>query len=262
VHRFDRRGPREGRAAVADGVDQRAEGEDVRAGVDGASLHLLRRHVGSGAEDRQRRGVALGRRAGACRRRVRAFGRRLCDPLGELGDPEVDDLRIAAARHDQVLRLQVAVHDAGGVGAGQAVGDARQQLEDRGAVARGTGPDRQRLPFHELHGHVVQRPFDTGVVDADDGRVVERRGHARLAEEALDAQRIGGPVGRQDFQRHAPAERFIHRFVDLPHPARTNRTRDAIAPEPGPRCHRRGHLREHTDAGRFGWQRVVRKDQS
>src|SRR5207253_10645120 len=75
-------------------------------------------------------------------------------------------------------------------------------------------------------------------------RMIERRGHPGLAEESLDAKRIGGAIGGKDFQRDAAAERFIDGLVNFAHPARADGTRDAIAPETGSRCDRRSHVRK------------------
>ena len=67
--------------------------------------HLLGRHVTHRPED----DAGLGRRRSAVGRLGRSLGRRL--GLRQLGETEVEDLDAAVARHEQVLGLQVAVHD-------------------------------------------------------------------------------------------------------------------------------------------------------
>ena len=75
----------------------------------------------------------LGRHIGECPHHLPRLGRVLCGRgqgavvatrrLDELGEAEVDDLRMAVGRHHDVVWLQVAMHDAGLVRRGEAVRD-------------------------------------------------------------------------------------------------------------------------------------------
>src|SRR3712207_8186269 len=51
-------------------------------------------------------------------------------------------------------------------------------------------------------------------VDGDDVRVVDRRRHPPLALEARAELGVGGPIGRQDLQRHRAAEARLGGAVD------------------------------------------------
>ena len=105
VHRLDGRVALGTRGARQHLVEHDAEREDVGAVIDGLPAHLLGRHVAHRAEHRARAGqrprVGEQRRLGLDRRAGR----------GQLGEAEVEDLDAAVARHEDVLRLQVAVDD-------------------------------------------------------------------------------------------------------------------------------------------------------
>ena len=100
-------------------VEERAEGENVRPRVDRFALGLFRRHVGHGPDDEALLGPRLFVAAEGHGRPGR-IGRGV---LGQLGQPEVEDLDAAVGRDHDVGRLEVAVDDPGGVGPGQPVGD-------------------------------------------------------------------------------------------------------------------------------------------
>ena len=62
---------------------------------------------------------------------------------GDLGDPEIQDLHQAALGHHDVARLEVAMHDARGVGGGERIGNLdrdRQHLAQRRPVRDDAAP--------------------------------------------------------------------------------------------------------------------------
>ncbi len=77
-------------------VEQDAEREEIRAEVHGVAADLFRRHVGGRAEQR-----ALG---GDVRSRL--------GHIAHPGQAEVENLHVAGRRADDVLRLQIPMHDA------------------------------------------------------------------------------------------------------------------------------------------------------
>jgi hypothetical protein len=101
-------------------VEQRPERVHVGPGVNRLSAGLLRRHVGEGAEQRARPGLggvpAPGRAVGGAE-----------DVL--LGEAEVQDLEPAVRGYHDVRRLDVAVHDAAGVGLPEGLRDAVDDVE-------------------------------------------------------------------------------------------------------------------------------------
>ena len=119
-----------GRLAAQHLVDHRAERVEIAAGVERATIDLLRAHVG--------------RRAGE--HGVGEVGR-----VGGAGEPEVEDLHVAAIGDHDVRRLEIAVHDAGGGQALERVEDLRaggveaRQVAARLRCAR-SGAGRPRAP--------------------------------------------------------------------------------------------------------------------
>jgi len=93
-----------------------------------------------------------------------------------LGEPEIQDLRIAPRRDEDVRRLDVAVDEAVGVRRVECVGDLRRPGDelvrrDRSAV----DPLLERRSFEELHHDERPALVIADVEDAADVRVAERR---------------------------------------------------------------------------------------
>ena len=139
-------------------------------------------------------------------------------------EPEVGELHGAVGREEDVLGLQVAVHDALRVGV----------LEREQGLAHDLGGLRGREPavgveevahgpaVHVLHHHVVDAVDGAPVVDGDDVRVVQRGGGARLAAEPVDEPRIARQRAVQDLDRR-PRGRARRRARGRPRPCRRRR---------------------------------------
>ena len=169
-------------------VEHDAERPDVRAMVEGGAARLLRRHVGRRSE-----------------RRARVRQPHVLD----LGEPEVEHLDALVGRHHQVGGLHVAVHDAGLVGAREALGGLQRELDrlahrDRPAAGE---PRRDRLALVVRHHDVelaVRRLLDR--VDRRDRGVVECRGGPRLGDEALLGALARHQVRGQELERDRAAQ--------------------------------------------------------
>ena len=119
-------------------VQHHTERPKVRARVDGLPTGLLGRHVGHRADGNARVCDGLGRASRGL------FGR----AGSHRGEPEVEDLHLAAARHENVARLQIAMDDAGGVRRDQAADDLSGQIEQLFGVVGGL--DRRALETYSM----------------------------------------------------------------------------------------------------------------
>jgi hypothetical protein len=202
--------------------EDHAERVEIDAVIDVLrAARLLGRHVVGRAEGR----------AGARRRFFRRAERRL-----HLADAEVEHLheaRVPAApREEDVLRLQIAVHDLLGVHRLERFADLRHHVDDVG--------DRQRAARADLRGEVValeqlehheHRAVVGGaeVEHLDDVLVADRRRRERLATETRDDVRVTGVVRVEQLHRHALPDAEVLRFVDRAHSACRERAVEPIA---------------------------------
>ena len=182
-HRVARRVALERLLAGEQLVEDRAEGEDVRAVVDRQPADLLGRHVAHRAHDRAGLGVA----AAGARRRARLLGRSRVDALGQA---EVEDLDVAVVRHEDVLGLQVPVDDALAVRGGEALRDLERPV-DRLLLRHGRAVElaAQRLALEQLRHGVGDAVVRAEVEDREDVRMRERGDGLGLALEARE--RVG-----------------------------------------------------------------------
>ena len=147
-HRLGRRVAAERSLAREHLVEDGTEGKDVRPGVGGLAFHLLGRHVTERAHH------DAGLRPGRSRRQVGHLSALFL--MLQLGKAEIENLETAVLRHEQVLGLEVAVHDPFLVRRGQAVRDL-QRVVDRFSLRQLPARERgaQRLAFEQLHDEDV-----------------------------------------------------------------------------------------------------------
>ena len=208
--------------------------------VGARSAHLLRGHVGDGADQIRQlrlRSLAIGS-SGVGQRRT-----------GRPGDSEIEDLQPALARDEEVLGLDVAVDEAFLVGGGQAPGKLRSVLERLAHRQRpAPHPQPQRLAFEQLGDDVRADLVVADVVDGEDVGVLERAGGPRFLFQAPLVLGIV-PAGRQHLDRHRAVELLVVRREHAPHAAAPQLLADAVAarehPLPG-----RGHDRRRSGPGR------------
>ena len=211
----------EGAAAGDHLVDDRAEGEDVGAGVGVARLELLGRHVRHRAEQRPlfRQRLLLRGVVGAERLRL------------VLRQAEVEHLRPRLREHD-VARLEIAMDDAEAVRGVERAGDVDRHAE-RLAQRQRPARDRvgERLPFEVLHDQVVDAVLMADVVERADVRMVQPRDRARLAVEALAQLRARGEMRGQDLDGDVAVETRVAGAIDLAHAAGAERGDDFVGTE-------------------------------
>ena len=192
-----------GRAAREHGVDEHADGVEVRTVVYLAPIDLLGTHVGGGAH------VHL-----------------LVDGVGlrhDLRDTEVHHLHVAVVLDHDVRGLDVAVDNALGVGVGEGVEDFADDgvglfLHDEAVLLRDEVFERDALDvFHDEVDpvgafHVVEELHDARVVE-----LAERDG--LLLEEGAQGG-AAGHLGAEHLDGHLLVDAGVHGQVDRTHAAR------------------------------------------
>jgi hypothetical protein len=146
-----------------------------------------------------------------------------------LGDAEVGDDGAAVGEQD-VLRLHVAVHDAGAVRVGER---ARHVARDvHGVVDRERPlplePPAEALPLDERHRVVQHAALElAGREEGHDVRVLQPRGEADLALEPLRGEPLG-EVGAEHLHDHLSPERGLVGDEDAAHPPATELPLDGV----------------------------------
>jgi len=139
----------------------------------------------------------------------------------QLGQSEIQDLRLAARSDEDVRRLNVAVNHAFRMGRIERVGNLNAKIEQLLQVwmmAREVAVER--LAVNQLHGDEV---FASGFADFIDGRnvgMIQRRGRACFELEPLERLLVLGQVFRQKLQRYAAAEMEVFCDPNGSHAAR------------------------------------------
>ena len=223
-------------------VERDPERVDVRPVIGQARrLHLLRRHVPAGAEQR------------ATHRVGRA--------LEHLGDAEIGDLRAKAAAvvpDEDVVGLEVAMDDPVRVGVihrEEDVADDGPDLVERHLPAPASEVLREVLALDELHHDREHVLVLDEVVDPDRARMAPRAKDPRLADEAPPHLGVAGEVHVEALEGDVAAERHVPRTVDDAHTPFSDHGLDAVDGERRPRgeAHRREAAGDPSAGhGRFG----------
>ena len=146
-------------------------------------------------------------------------GARLRQPLPDLRadrvrDPEVGDERLAPREQD-VLRLDVAVHDAVLVRVRERVRDLPGEPQGLVDGERLLAPEQraQRVPLHVRHHAVDVAGRLPRVVEGEDVRVLQRGRDADLAQEAVGGE-SGDQIRMEDLDRDVALVAEVAREVD------------------------------------------------
>jgi len=132
----------------------------------GFAADLLGGHVAHRSENDSRLGPG---------RRQIGRGTRPALRLREFGQTEIQDLHPPVLRHEDVLGLQVAVHDPLLVRRSQTRSDLQGMAKrlSRGESSPGQ-PGTQRLPFQQLRNDVGRSVLHANVMDRQNVRMVQR----------------------------------------------------------------------------------------
>ncbi len=236
AERLDGGGPPEGHLPRQHLEEESSEGEDVGAVVDRRPANLLRRHVPHRSDD-----DARDREAGGGLGLLQPFEGDGCLRLHELGEAEVEELHPPVARQEDVLGLQVAVDDAGGVSGREALRDLdRGGGDDLDGERPAVEPVPERLPLEELGDEVGDPVVAPDVEDGEDVRVVEPPDRLHLDLEPANPVGVGGPGPREDLDGDVAAEPGVPGAPDLAHSPRADARHHFVGTELVSRreCHR------------------------
>ena len=136
---------------------------------------------------------------------------------------------------EQVAGLDVAVHEAGGVGGLQGRRGLRDDVEHlvgrQDAIALEHG--RHGLAGHELHDEVGAALFLAVVEDVGDALVVDEGGVTRLGAEPLEEPGVAQVLVLQDLDGDGAADDEVGGLPDLAHAADGDSGRQFVTPTEG-----------------------------
>ncbi len=160
---------------------------------------------------------------------------------------EIQDLDAPVGRHDDVLRLEIAMDDAAVVRGGEAARDLRRVLRRFAWRQRPAGHSIAKGgPVQQLHGRVCGAAAHAEIMDGEDVRMVKRGEHPRLAFEPRHAVGIGDEQFRQHLDRYEAAELQVARTIHLAHAAGSNGVQDFVSAEAAAGCEH--HCRGRRDS--------------
>ena len=175
VKRIDHRVARERPLSRRGFIQNASERKNIGAMVDRFALNLLRRHIADRSHDDA--GLCSLHHPGldflgiGCGSFIRC--------LNQLGQPEVEYLRVPVLADHYVVGLQIPVNDPGRMRLGEPVGRLRQILEQLFQLQLFfVNLVPERLSVYELHRDVMQRSgvvigwFFADFIDSDDVRMV------------------------------------------------------------------------------------------
>ena len=149
-----------------------------------------------------------------------------------MGEAEVGDDDAAVVADEDVVGLEVAVDEAGGLGGGEAAAGGDEGGEDLAPGAGGAAePLTEGDAVDQLHGEEDLGASDADVVDGDDAGVGEAGHRLGLAEEALGGG--AADVGADQLQGAPAVELRVVGGVDDAHAAGAEALEDEVAAEGG-----------------------------
>ncbi len=207
-------------------VEYDPEGEQIRAGVQGLAQCLFRRHVRNGPQGRAP-AIKVVRRPRVAPESVAADAAFVSH--GELRQTEIQNLGVAALGYKNICRLDVAVHDAMGVGGIKRVGDLDTEVQQLG---QGQWTFRDALPerhaVQKLHRDKAPALRLTDFVNHTDVGMIQGRCGPRFPAESFQYRWVLGHEVGQKFERHQAAQLGVLSFVNHTHPAAPQLLDDAV----------------------------------
>jgi hypothetical protein len=139
---------------------------------------------------------------------------------------KVKNLRASFAREHDIVRLQIAMHDAGGVCGSQTLGDLHSHFD---SLACPEFCSAQRFAIHQLSDQIVL----PDVVDGHDVGMIQRRHGPRFLLETMAARRIARNFVGKHLQRNVASQAGVARFVHFAHATSADGCEDFIRAQRG-----------------------------
>ncbi len=151
----------------------------------------------------------------------------------QLRQPVVEDLDPAVGRDEEVVGLDVAMHDAALVARRESAGDLSRKAERFANGQRpAADPLTERLSLEKLGDDVRGGTVDAHIVDGEDVRMVEAASRSCFLFEPASPFRIGLERRRKNLDGDVTLQLGVARAIDLAHPAGAERPDDLEAAEP------------------------------
>ncbi len=128
--------------------------------------------------------------------------------------------RVGRLDHEDVIELEIAMYDPGGMRGAQRIADLEQHVDRLARRDRPLGSRTERLAVQPLHHDVrpaIRQRAD--VENIDDAGVLDRVDHARLEQHPLGVDALPEQAAMQDLERRALADLGVNDRIYRPHPA-------------------------------------------
>ena len=163
------------------------------------------------------------------------------EPVGdERGQAEVQNLDLSGFGHEDIGRLEIAVHDTGRVRGREGIGDLDAVAQHvRHVQCLAVDHRLERATDDALHGQVISAiRTGTDVEDRDDVGMLKGRRQLRFLDEPSASFGVGDDARQQDLQRDDAVQSLVAGTIDLTHPARADEIFDHVRAEPRARFDR------------------------
>src|SRR6266566_9074354 len=147
----------------------------------------------------------------------------------ELGQPEVQNLRLPAAGHENVRRLDVSVDDPLSVGRVQCVGDLNAEIEQPLGLQRPSCNEVLKgLPLQELHDDKVLSLVLADLMDRANIGMIQGGSCPRFTLKSLQRLMIGRELIGQELQSDVAAQTQVFGLIDHTHATAAQLFQDAV----------------------------------
>ena len=159
--------------------------------------------------------------------RIRATG----DPNRRfyLRQSEIQNFGVPTLSHEEVGRLDVAMHNALRMRGVERVGNLDRQVQQRFHFYRaGADAVLQRRAFEQFHGDERLPVLFADVMNGTDVGMIQGGGRLRFSFEARQCLRVFGHIFRKEFQGHEAVQPGVLGLVHHTHTATAKPFQDAV----------------------------------